>query len=54
MNVYFFLAKYRLIKQVDGCPVCGPILVVFVFSDIFIGKMENVVVTPMKPIFYKI
>ena len=41
----------RLINQVDGCPIGGPASVVF--SDIFMCKMEEDVVVPAKPIFYK-
>ena len=41
----------RLIKQIDGCSMGGPVSVVF--SDIFMCKMEEDVVVPAKPIFYK-
>ena len=41
----------RLIKQIDGCAVGGPISVVF--SDIYVSKMEEDIVTPMKPHFCK-
>ena len=40
-----------LIKQIDGYPMGGPVSVVF--SDIFTCKMEDDVVVPAKPIFYK-
>ena len=46
-----FSANNRLIKQIDGCPMGGPISVVF--SDICMCKMEEDVVKPLKPIFYK-
>ena len=39
------------IKQIDGCPTGGPISVVF--SDIYMWKMEEDVVKPLKPMFYK-
>ena len=35
----------------DGCTMGGPLSVTF--SDIYILKMENDVVTPSKPIFYR-
>ena len=40
-----------LIKQIDGCPMEGPISVLF--PDIYMCKMEENVVKPLKPIFYK-
>ena len=40
-----------LIKQIDGCPMGGPISVVF--SDIYVCKMEEDIVIPANPIFYK-
>ena len=46
-----FLVNNRLIKQIDGCPMGGPISVVF--ADIYMCKMEDDVVAPLKPIFYK-
>ena len=46
-----FLADGRLIRQVDGCPMGGPISVVL--SNIFCVKMEFDVVKPLKPKFYK-
>ena len=46
-----FSANNRLIKQIDGCPMGGPISVVF--SDIYMCKMEEDVVVPLKPVFYK-
>ena len=42
-----FLADGRLIRQVDGCAMDGPISVVL--SNIFCVKMEFDVVWPLKP-----
>ena len=46
-----FSVNNRLIKQTDGCPMGGPISLVF--ADIYMCKMEDDVVAPLKPIFYK-
>ena len=46
-----FSVNDRLIKQIDGCPMGGPISVIF--PDIYMCKMEEDVVKPLKPIFYK-
>ena len=46
-----FSVSNRLIKQIDGCPVGGPTPVVF--SDIFVSKVEEDIVAPMKPHFCK-
>ena len=46
-----FLADGKLIRQVDGCPMGGPISVVL--SNIFCVKMEFDVVQPLKPKLYK-
>ena len=46
-----FSVTEKSLKQIDGCPMVGPISVVF--SDIFMCKMELDVVVPAKPIFYK-
>ena len=46
-----FTINNRLIKQVDGCPMGGPISAVF--SDIYVCKMEEDIVIPANPIFYK-
>ena len=46
-----FSASNRLIKQIDGYPMGGPISVVS--SDIYMCKMEEDVVKSLKPIFYK-
>ena len=37
----------RLIKEINGCPMEGLIFVVF--SDIYVSKMEEDIVAPMKP-----
>ena len=49
-NVFFFANK-RLIKKIDGCPMGVPISAVL--SDIFVCKMEEDIVAPSKPLFYK-
>ena len=46
-----FSVNNRLIKQIDGCTMGGPISMVFV--DIYMCKMEDDVVATLKPIFYK-
>ena len=46
-----FSANNRLIKQIDGCPMGGPISVVI--SDIFMCKMEEDGVKLLKSIFHK-
>ena len=46
-----FSVNSRLIKQIDRCPMGSPVSVVS--SDIFMCKMEEDVVVPAKPIFYK-
>ena len=46
-----FSVTEKLLKQVDGCPMGGPMSVVF--SDIFMFKIEFDVAVPAKPIFYK-
>ena len=38
-------------KQTDGCAMGGPLSVTF--SDIFMTKLEDDVVRPLKPIIYK-
>ena len=47
-----FTTNNRLIKQVDGCPMNG--LISVVFSDIYVCKLEEDIVIPANPIFYKI
>ena len=46
-----FAINNRLIKKVDGCLKGG--LMSIVFSDIYVCKMEEHVVIPANPIFYK-
>ena len=41
-----------LIKQIDGYPMRGPLSVIFL--DIYMCKMEDDVVNPLKHIFYKL
>ena len=45
-----FSVNNQLIKQIDRCPMGGPIVV---FADICMCKMEDYVVLSIKPIFYK-
>ena len=46
-----FKFNSRFLKQVDGCTMGGPLSVTF--SDIYMVKMENDVVIPSEPIFYR-
>ena len=46
-----FSVNNRLIKQIDGYPMGGPISVVF--TNIYMCKMEDDVAAPLKPISYK-
>ena len=46
-----FLVNNWLIKRIDGCPMGGPISVVF--ADTYMCKMKDDVVFPIKSIFYK-
>ena len=46
-----FSVNNQLIKQIDECPMGGPISVVF--TDIYMCRMEDDVVAPLKLIFYK-
>lgn len=46
-----FSANNQFIKQIDGRPMRSPMSVVF--SEIYMYKMENDVLKPLKPIFYK-
>ena len=46
-----FTINNNFFKQTDGCTMGGPLSVTF--SDIFMIKMENDTVIPMKPIFYR-
>ena len=45
------MVNNQLIKQIDGIPMGDPMSVAF--ADIYICKMEDNVVAPVKPIFYK-
>ena len=46
-----FSPNNRKIKQIDGCPMGGLISVVLL--DICVCKMEEDIVAPSKPLFYK-
>ena len=46
-----FMFQNQFYKQIDGCTMGGPLSVIF--SDIFMTKLEDDVVRPLKPIFYK-
>ena len=46
-----FSVNNRLVKQFDGCPTGG--LISVVVSDIYVCKMEEDIVAPMKRHFYK-
>ena len=46
-----FSANGKLLRQIDGSPMGGPISVVF--PDIYMCKMEFGVVVPTKSLFYK-
>ena len=46
-----FSVNNKLIKQIDDCPLGGSIFVVF--SDIYVSKMEEDIVAPMKLTFIK-
>ena len=48
---FTFILNGRFLKQVDGCTMGRPLFVTF--GDIYIVKMENDVVIPSKPIFYR-
>ena len=47
-----YSANNKLVKQIDGCPMGGPIPVVL--SDIYVCKMEEDIVAPSKPLTTKI
>ena len=47
-----FMFNSQVYKQVDECPMGGPLSVTF--SDIYMKKTERKVVGPTKPQFYKI
>ena len=46
-----FSVNNKLINQIDVCPVRVPMSLLF--SDIYVSKMEEEIVAPMKPHFYK-
>ena len=46
-----FSANNKLFKQVEGCPMGGPISVAI--ANIFMAKLEKDVIKPPYPIFYK-
>ena len=46
-----FKLNNRFLKQVDDCTTGEPLSVIF--SDIYMVKMENDIVIPSKPIFYR-
>ena len=46
-----FTINKNFFKQTDRCAMGGPLSVTL--SDIFVIKMENGIVIPMKPIFYR-
>ena len=46
-----FMLNSKFYKQVDRCPMGGPLSVIF--SNIYITKTEGKVVEPTKPQFYK-
>ena len=48
-NTFMFDGKFY--KQTDGCTMGGPLSVVF--SNIFMTKLEQKVVVPLKPLFYR-
>ena len=46
-----FSTNDSLIKQIDRCPIGGPISVVF--SDMYMCKTDEDILKPLKPLFYK-
>lgn len=48
-NTFTFQGKYY--KQIDGCTMVGPLS--FIFSNIFMIKLEEDAVKPLNPPFYK-
>ena len=48
-----FTINKELLRQTDGCTMWGLLSVTFSFSDIFMITMENDIVIPTKPIFYR-
>ena len=49
-RVYVFPVNNRIIKQISGCPMGGPISLVF--PDIYVSKMEEDIIASMKKHFY--
>ena len=48
-STFIFQSNYY--KQIDGCTMGGPLSVIL--SDIFMTKLENDIVRPAKPEYYK-
>ena len=46
-----FQFNHQLLKQVEGCTMGGPLSVTF--AEIHVIRMENDIVIPLKPIFYR-
>ena len=46
-----FQFNHQLLKQVEGCTMGGPLSVTF--AEIHMVRMENDIVIPLKPIFYR-
>ena len=46
-----FMFQSQFYKQTDGCTMGGPLSVIF--SNIYLTKLENDIVVPMKPLFYR-
>ena len=46
-----FQFNHQLLKQIESCAMGGPLSVTF--ADIHMIRMENNVVIPLKPIFYR-
>ena len=46
-----FQFNHQLLKQVEGCTMGGPLSVAF--TEIHMVRMENDIVIPLKPIFYR-
>ena len=51
-QIYIYIYYINeLFKQIDGCPMGGSLSVVF--AGIFMAKMEEEIVKPYNPLFYK-
>ena len=48
-NIFIFNGRFY--QQTDGCTMGGPLSVVF--ANIFMTKLEEDVVRPINPLFYK-